>query len=386
MAKPTPDALTVAGERQLAAWGVAPDADVAALAIHAGRDAAADVAIAHRLGGIPSEASAAALQRLETASPDRHVRKAVKRALYRLQQRGIAVAASPPVTPAASAAVLATPLEGYVSPVDGRGDQLVWLVRPQPGGVLHLFAVVNDPQGLREVALHSATRKALRTLRQELEQRHEVRLVAIDWRHADFLVQRAFHWARAAGTRMEGDYPALRAQWAHEPAAAASPLPPPAADAAALERSADLLGEPELRTWFRTVEDLAPYLEEVGGAQESPLVLNQLQQQERYDDIINRAIDATYGGEHRASWGRRLTELARYFAASRRPARAAEADAVAAALEAGTAPREIPFCGQLVRASLAFYVQLAAQQQAERAKGSLIVTPGQAAREREPRS
>ena len=154
----------------------------------------------------------------------------------------------------------------------------------------------------------------------------------------------------------------------------------------ALERSGDLLGEPELRTWFRTVEDLAPYLEEVGGAQESPLVLNQLQQQERYDDIINRAIDATYGGEHRASWGRRLTELARYFAASRRPARAAEADAVAAALEAGTAPREIPFCGQLVRASLAFYVQLAAQQQAERAKGSLIVTPGQAAREREPRS
>lgn len=384
MARHTPDELTAAGERLLADWGIAADADVAALTAQIGRDAMADVAIAHRLGGLASEASARQLQRLEAETADKHVRKAAKRALYRLQQRGIVVAA-PPAPTAAPAAVLATPLEGYVSPIDGRGDQLVWLIRPQPGGVLHLFAVLNDPEGLREVALHSATRKALKTLQRELEQRHEVRLAPVDWRHADFLVRRAFQWARASGARMEGDYPALRAQWAHEPAAEASPLAPPLADEAALARSAELLTEPELRTWFRTAEDLAPFLEEFGGVQDSPLVLNQTQQQERYDDIIARAIDATYGGAQRATWSRRLAEMARYFVATRRPARAAEAAAVAAALAADAAPREIPFCDQLVRASLAFFVQLAAQQQAERAKGSLILTPGQAARQREPR-
>jgi hypothetical protein len=38
-----------------------------------------------------------------------------------------------------------------------------------------------------------------------------------------------------------------------------------------------------------------------------------------------------------------------------------------------------------VRASFAYFAQLAAQHEAERAKGSLIMTPGQVARRREPR-
>jgi hypothetical protein len=77
--------------------------------------------------------------------------------------------------------------------------------------------------------------------------------------------------------------------------------------------------------------------------------------------------------------------MARYFAATRRPERAAEAAAVAAALAADAAPREIPFCDELVRASLAMLVELAARAQAEHARSSLIVTPGQATRERERR-
>lgn len=384
MAKPGADPRQAAGEGLLSDWGVAADAGVAALAAHAGRDADADIAIAHRLGGIASEASALQLQQLEAAATDKGLRREIKRALYRLQQRGIAIAGAPAAAPVATP-LSTPPLEGYVSSIDGRGDQLVWLIRPQPGGVLHLFAVINEPDGLREVALHSATRKTLKTLRGELEQRHDVRLAAIDWRHADYLVRRAFEAARASGARMEGDYPALRAQLWREGPTEASPLASPRADEAALSRSADVLREPELRTWFRPAEELAPFLEEFGSVQDSPLVLNELQQRERFDDILARATDRTFGEAQRDSWQRRLTEMARYFAATRRPERAAEAGAVAAALAGGTAPRDIPFCDELVRASFAYFAQLAAQQQAERARGSLIVTPGQAARQREPR-
>ena len=385
MAKADTDPRQAAGERQLAAWGLGADADVAALTAHAGRDLAADIAIVHRLGGIASEASARQLEAMDVAGADKSLRKEIKRARYRLQQRGIAVAAAPAAAEEPAALAPAAPLEGYMSSVDGRGDQLVWLIRPQPGGVLHLFAVINDPEGLREVALHSATRKTLKTLRGELEQRHDVRLAPVDWRHADFLVRRAFDAARAAGARMEGDYPALRAQLWREPASDTSPLPPPLADDGALARSAEVLREPELRTWFRSAEELAPFLEEFSGIQDSPLVLNEMQQQERFDEILKRAIDTTFGGEQRDSWPRRLAEMARYFAATRRAERAVEAGAVAAALTAGTAPHEIPLCNQLVRASFAYFAQLAAQQQAERSKSSLVLTPGQAARQRPPR-
>jgi hypothetical protein len=385
MSKPPPDEPQAAGERRLAEWGVAADADVAALAALLHRESAADIAIAHRLGAIASPESVAALAALERDSTDKQVRREVKRARYRLQQRGVEGATPVPPAPPATP-MLATPIEGYISPLDGRGDQLVWMIKPQPGGALHFFSVINDPEGLREVALHVVTRKALKALRGELEQRHEVRLVAVDWHYTDFLVRRAFDWARARAARMDGDYPALRAQLSRHPAPTERPALPTVgahpADDAALAASAELLGEPELRTWFRPLEELQPYLEEMAGVRDSPLVLNEMQQQERFETIIQHAIDGLFGGAQRDTWSRRFEEQAVYFAASRRPARAAEARAASAALAADAVPHEIPICQQLVRASLALHFQLAMQREQERQKSSLVLTPQEAQRRR----
>jgi len=389
MAKPSPDALQEAGERQLTEWGLGRDAPVGELAAALHRAAAADVAIAHRLGAVASAESAQLLLRLEREAADKHVRKAAKRALYRLEQRGIRLPEPPSPSPPAPAA--APPIEGYVSPVDGRGDQLVWLLRPQPGGVAHLFAVINDPEGLREVALNTMTRKALKSVRAELEQRHELRLVEVDGHYADFLMHRAFEWARGRGTRMVGDYPALRAQFTRQPSPAA--LPPSVLqriDAAALDtdgtpltRSPELLEEPEFRTWFLTHDELKPYLDELGSVKDSPLVLNRAQQQERFEAVIGRAIDAVFGGAARPSWARRLYEMGYYFAVTRRPQRAAQAAAVARALEHSGGAQAIPFCAQLVRASLAFFFHAALEQEQDREKTSLVLTPQQALARRE---
>lgn len=382
MAKPSPDALQQAGEQRLAEWGLAADADAAALSAVLGRDVAADVAIAHRLGALASDESVRALETLERTAADKRVRKEAKRALYRLEQRGLTRSA--PAEPAAPPAPLLGPaIEGYMSPIDGRGDQLVWLVKPQPGGVAHLLAVLNDPGGLREVALHATTRKALKELREALAARHEVRLAPVDWRHADFLIHRAFTWARAADARMQGDYPALRAQLTSLPAAETSPLAPPPVGNVTDAETVELLTEPELRTWFLPPEELAPFLEEIAAIRDSPLVLSEAQQQERFAAIVNRAIATTFDGAQRTVWARRLIEMAHYFAATGRPVRAAQAASVAAALTADRPVAELPFCDQLVRASLAFFVRAAADEEAERAQSSLIVTPQQA--QRQPR-
>ena len=162
------------------------------------------------------------LRRFERESADKRLRKEAKRALYRLQQRGVHVAEAAVVEPSP---VLAVAPEGYLSAVDGRGDQLVWLVKPRPGGIAQLFAVINDPQGLREVDLDLATRKVLKEIRGELARKHDLRLVDADWRYCDFLVHRAFEWARAGEVRINGDYPALRAQITREsPPADCPPL------------------------------------------------------------------------------------------------------------------------------------------------------------------
>ena len=386
MTKPDRDSYLQRGEQLLAEWGVAVDADAAALRAHSLREPAADLAIAARLGSHASEASVALLKEIEARCRDKLVRKEVKRALYRLQQRGVAVPAEAPLAPAP---VLGPQLEGYLSPVDGRGDQLVWLVRPLPGGIAHLLAVVNDPEGMREVDLNRTTRKALKEARRDLEAKHELRLVEADWRYCDFLMDRAFRWAQQRGNRIEGDYPALRAQVART--TAPSELPPLIfarfdaasirSDPALLRESPALFEEKEFRTWVLDPETLQPYLAEIMKAKDSPIVLSPAQQQERFQVTVARAVEELFTGERQQSWARRLYEMAYFFAVTRRESSARRACAVALALqESAHGGREIPLCEQLVRGSLAGFLQMAAEREQEQARSSLIMTPQQAAR------
>jgi hypothetical protein len=371
-----------AGEELLGSWQIPSDATVDAYEAVLGRDAEADLAIAARLGAIADPRSAEMLRRLET-SADKRLRKEAKRSLYRLEQRGVCL---PKEAPPAPRPPSGAQLEGLLSPVDGRGDQLVWLIKPRPGGVLHLFSIINDPEGMRESDLVVVTRKALRAMRAELAAKNQIELVEADWQYCDFLMHRAFEWARGRGTRISGDYPAMRTQLVKEPAAAE--LPPlifSRVDADALEKdevrlqeSGSILEEPEFQTWFRTREELQPYLDELDAVRDSPLVLDQAQQDERLRAVIERAVEELFSGEQRQSWVRRTLAMAYVFWMTKRQEQARRAAVAALALSrSARGGRDIAFYEVLVRMSLAGHFQATVEQEAERNKSSLILTPQQ---------
>ena len=386
MSKATHDRQLALGEARLREWAVGDAAGVDVLRSLVGRDADVDLAIAVRLGRIAEPASVEALRAVEAATDDKLVQREVRRALYRLQQRGVAVPTAaverPPV-------VAAPALEGYLSAVDGRGDQLVWLVKPHPGGLAHVFAVVNDPEGLRDVDLFETTRKALRATREELIAQHALRLVDADWHYCDFVLDRAVRWAVEQQRPMHGDYPAIRARLIRTPVTAMRPLiyahldaEALRHDARALQEAAEMLAEPDLRTWTFHRETLQPYLEAVQRIKDSPLVLNEMQQKERVLEVSARAVEALFGGDRQASWVRRFTEMAYYFHATDRPLQARRACATALALEASHhGGRGIPVCEALTGASLGAYLEAEETREAEEARTSLVVTPQQALRE-----
>lgn len=384
MAKLNRDQALQEGEQLLREWGIEAGAGAAELQPLVGRSGSADAAIAERLGREPSEESVQLLQLLERQG-DKLTRKEAKRALYRLEQRGLTV---PKQAPAPPAPVLTTSVEGYLSPVDGNGDQLVWIVKPRAGGVLQLFAVINDPGGLREVEVNAITRKSLREIRNELQAKHELVLVESDWRYCDHLIHRAFGWARRHESPMSGDYRAARAQITRE--SEPEDMPPlifryvdPAdvrSEGAHLARSAELLNEKELRTWFLPPDRLRPYLDELTGMKESPLILSPHQEKDRFASCLERALVELFSAESRDSYMRRLHELAYFFYATGRPEQAKQA--VAAALAIGESPRggrDIPFFQTLVETSLRAWVELAAREEEEKARSSLVLTPRQAA-------
>src|SRR5439155_1294186 len=199
----------------------------------AGADGAA---LAAALGELASAEVAALLLALEPRAGERAVRKEIRRALYRLRQRGVPVPAPP--APAAAARTPAAPeAEGFLSRLTSEP--------PRPPA---------EPVSTRVTA-------------------------------------------------------------------------PSAEESAALiSGSAALLEEPELRSWFPPPEAAAPFVAEIAGLRDSPLVLSRLAEEERVREILGRAARALFPP---AVLARRLPGTAYLLAETGRPLAARRALAVA---------------------------------------------------------
>lgn len=340
-----------------------------------GRDG---VDVVAALGEVGGAAIAQALVPFEITTTGA-LRKALRRALFRLEQRGIPVPDRAPAPPAVRA--IEPEIEGFVSAFDGRGDRLVWLTRPQGGGgTLVLDAIVNEPDGLTEVRLVEMSRKELRATRERLQQGTGLRLVPADWRALDALVVEAHH--RAGAPDRQRDYlrirPRLTTEPPREPAELRSSRDVAPTDdelPALLPQTPELLREPELRTWWPTQQAAEPFLTELREVRESPLVLGRVQQEERLRVILARATAAIYPAEPTI---RRLEGTAYVLAETGRPTAARLALAAAAALGARpNAPDEVPLLAALIQQSIGMLFAGEESKRQDERRDSLVLTPGE---------
>ena len=381
-------ARRTAAETTLSGLGLAPEA-LASGAVPAerlreilrGPDGAA---VAAALGEIATAEGAALLVALEPEVAERATRKAIRRALYRIGQRGVHLPSRPaePEPPRASG----FDPEGLVSAFDGRGDRLVWLVRPLPSGATLLVAAqVNEPGGMRDLQVHEITRKQLRATRRRLAEDAAVHLVPGPWRVLDALLVEATE--RSAVADEKRDYRRVRPRLTDDPPAppaepVSSRLAPPDAEEAAqlVAASAALLQEPELRTWWPSPEQAAPFLAEMTALRDSPLVLSQAQSEERLREIADRAVRALYPA---ASVARRLEGTAYVLAERGRTAEGRIALAVAGALRARPeAAAEVPLIANLVHHGLGTMLAAAERERQAEREAALVVTPGEVLRAR----
>ncbi len=373
------------GHEALVAAGVPDDETAPARLLPlTGRSADLDLAVIERLAGTPDGEHAVALRAIEQAAQHagwKSVAKEARRVLYRFAQRGVDVPAPAPSADAPRP-IAAPQIEGYVSAVDGRGDRLVWIVRPRrEGGVAVLTAILNEPGGLRDVALADMPRKTLRRMERDLQARHHLRMVAADGTYCDALLEEGYARARTAGTSGIGEYPAHRARLF---ATAPAPREPALATrvvgedvSAALPEGPALLAEPEFVTWLLDRTALGPFIDEVTAVRESPLVLSRPQQEERARAIVLRALREVFAGEMGRAYQRRLEEMAYFLHATTRPGLARAALASARALAASTTGGEgVPFFEELIRRSFALLLEEDAARARSDAASSLLVRPG----------
>lgn len=384
------DQRLVEGQKLLEQWGVSLSRlqdrsfTVADIEERIGQDAAADVAIAVLLGDWSVAEAAEALSRWEGKTQDKTLRREIHRSLYKLSQKGIKRDRPPQET---KRSVL-TPIEpeGYLSAMDGRGDRLVWLVRPRVGGGLHyVSALVNEPEGMRFVEGGEVTRKMLRAMRQDLLDRMQVSMNETPWRYCDAIMHEGYDRAQARDGKAVESYPALRSHIVSTPPVPVEvPLPASldleatAADENLLATSVQLFEEPELQRWLLDPERAKPYIDQISQAQDSPLVLNRYQQQDRMQTIIAKAIGEIFSPENAKIYARRLEETALHFVTSGRLDAARRALAVAVALKRSEqGGKGIPFCEEFVRQSISLHYQVERQQEQEERPSSLIMRPAE---------
>src|SRR5439155_1354171 len=162
-----------------------------------------------------------------------------------------------------------------------------------------LAAQLNEPGGLRDLQVVDAGRKQLRAARERLESEN-LRLVPARWAVLDALLVEA---QERAGTPQPGhDYLRVRPQFTTEPAAPpAEPVSPHARPPANVDEasalaagSVELVEQREFRGWGPDPEATTPYADDAESIRRSPIVLTELQQEERLREVLARATAARY--------------------------------------------------------------------------------------------
>jgi len=349
-----------------------------------GADPAVSLAVAHVLGRVRDAAAVTALKELEQRAGSKEIRREVRRSLFKLAQGGL-VSAEVEEEPAGEGGAnfsLAPEIEGYLSSVTGGGSRMVVLTRPQPGGGLMVMqAAVNDRRGLERLGGNVIRRKELRQMMNDMKAQLDVSMTPVPWEYADWLVHDAYGKVKDSPGEGVADYPRLRTHLTGaRPVQHAHPvfdlLDAGAIGPAALsETSEKLLEEPEFRTWFVEKDLLEPYLERLEETEQSRIVLNPMQKEERFRSIVREAVEGIFlGAETRAVFEGRLEDAALHLHASGQEEKARAVLGVALAIRRGDlGSLGVPLLEGLVMRSVGLHKAQEKQEAAE--EPSLIVKP-----------
>jgi hypothetical protein len=348
-----------------------------------GKGRETDLAIAFLLGKIADSGAAEALLRLEKVAEDKELKKEIRRSLFKLAQKGLAIPEEKEVGETSSAPILrgSPEIEAYLSSVDGAGGRLVWLVKPQAGhGLQTIQAMINDREGLQRIGGARIRRKELRAMAEEIKKQHGVTMIPVPWEYADTVLYESFEKAKSKGRSGLENFHELRSMLnAGKPKAQDHPVYQ-RLDAAAVregawrELSRRLLDEPEFRVWVLDADWLEPFLGQLQEAQSSRLVLNPMKKEERLAGIVRDAVKTLCTGETGRVMERRMEDMSLYFAETDRMEMAKLALAVAEQIKEGDpGPLDIAFLTGLVQKSFAVYLSQQKSQAEE--ETSFIVKP-----------
>ncbi len=283
------------------------------------KDPEAGARLAEGVVAISDQRIGRLLHRMFEASPDKKVRKVIKRSLYRLKNKGIPVEeilsdkGKPILHP-----IQAEPKEGYASGIDPHGHRLLWLIIPHPGrGLTVIHGIISDQDGIIDFSRDEMTRKGFRSFFEEVQEKNPFPFVDMEPSYVASLFTQAYQLNLAKKgsppqdcLRAKSEIEGVKNGYAKPLVYAHLQAEEVAGDDWMLKKGADLLKTDAYSSWRIEEEQVRPYADEVWEAEESKIVLNQAQKEARFQAIYLKALTELFPEEKISLYRRRLEEMA----------------------------------------------------------------------------
>jgi hypothetical protein len=323
---------------------------------------------------------------LRSSFREKNVQKAIKKAAFKLMQKGIVLPEErDPATPALKTGKeVEGDIPAYLGPIDGTGSRPVFISVPQmPAGVDVAIGVTNDEEGIIEFAFTRHSKKRMKEIK-EIFFSKLPNMVETSLSHAADVLERAYQ-AKGSGVSDSARAYLHFRPWLREHTSRIERpvvycfLPPEMISSDLLTESQlqRLFGHELMASWIIDIKTMRPLIEEIKKAEESRIFISEGQRLEHIHRIKCEGIAKLFSEARRLGVKYRLEEMAYVFLKSSEESLARLCLAAASSLTEKESPiRVTPFLKILVERSLAYYLKSpkGSEKQSDRQSQRLIVT------------
>ncbi|UCE33412.1 MAG: hypothetical protein JSV40_09315 [Deltaproteobacteria bacterium] len=336
------------------------------------------------LARIPKPSTAQLLQQMIAEAADKAVAKSIKRALYKLRQRGVIWEEKPtrdkPILPPPKHAEA----QGYLGAIDSMGSRIILAAKPQPlRGFLTVFSIVNDLEGIRDFTVREFSKKGLTEFVKSSLSSEDFPVVSAPGAYCMHLLKEASSVTSEASKTLPPGYHDAVDEFRKMPWDGPYPIIYQFINEEEVKDQVYLLKESvklhdimPFSTWFIPKGEVQEYASSIADAEESRIVLTADQKDGRINDIYMRALHDIFPEHKRLVWKKRLEEMAYILLQTGRDKEARLALCAALDLHKPFSSSEPnPFIWNLLLKSIHVLIGSEQEEIEEREKSSLIITP-----------
>lgn len=317
---------------------------------------------------------------------EKAVQKAIRRATFRLKQKGIVIPeeqdSEPP--PFKTVKRSESDIAVYLGPVDGSGSRAVFICVPQMSAGADLaIGVVNDEEGFIEFTFARHSKKRTKEIK-EVFFSNLPNMVETTLSHARDVLERAYLAKGPGVTESARAYLRFR-PWLLESTSVTGGqeiyrlLPPETVSPALLTESQlqRLFQHEFMASWIMDLKSLKPLIEEIRKAEESRIFISEGQRLEHIRRIKYEGVPTLFRETRKLRLKYRLEEMAYVFLKSSAENLARVCLAAASSLAEKESPVMVnPFIEFLMERSLAYYLRSSrsAESISDQQRQKLIIT------------